>query len=167
MVRPHPRSAVTVDLDRTEQVPVADTRRCGTEHSAPSAAPAAKPHDRTVESIGVIDVRGARGGEITFVGEVRSFLELDTADKLGNQEAEIRVAVRMSTGRHIDRHTRNGRREVRAVVQIEAAKVVLVRFALTTVLADDHARHRFEHLARTHHRARADLYRRHRALACS
>ena len=57
------------------------------------------------------------------------------------------------------------RREVGAVIEVEAAQVVLVRLALAAVLADDDARHGFEHFAGAHDRPRVELPRRDRALA--
>jgi hypothetical protein len=62
------------------------------------------------------------------------------------------------------RHAQDGRRKIGAVVEIEAAQVVLVRLALATVLADDEARHGLEQLSGSHQRARGYLSRRHDTL---
>ena len=51
------------------------------------------------------------------------------------------------------------RREVGAVIEVEAAQVVLVGLALAAVLADDDAGHGLEHLAGPRHRARASSWR--------
>lgn len=44
-----------------------------------------------------------------------------------------------------------------SVIEVEPAQVVLIRLPLAAVLADDHARNRFEHLAGTHHRPGIEL----------
>ena len=56
--------------------------------------------------------------------------------------------------RHVDRHAGDRRREVGAVIEVEAAQVVLVGLALAAVLADDDARHGLEHFAGAHDRPR-------------
>ncbi len=47
----------------------------------------------------------------------------------------------MGVGAEIDRHALDAGREVRAVVEIEAAQVILVSLAPAGVGGDDHARH--------------------------
>ena len=54
----------------------------------------------------------------------------------------------MGMRRHVDRHAVHKRGEVGAVVEVEAAQKVLVGFAITTVLGDDDARHKLQHLGR-------------------
>ena len=71
----------------------------------------------------------------------------------------------MRVRRHVHRHAGERRREVGAVIEVEAAQVVLIRLALPAVLTDHDAWHRFEHLSGPHHRARVELPRRDRALA--
>jgi hypothetical protein len=48
--------------------------------------------------------------------------------------------------RHVDRHAVDPGREVGAVVEVEAAQVVLVGLAVAAVLRDDDAGNEFEHL---------------------
>ena len=71
----------------------------------------------------------------------------------------------MGVGRQIHRHAGDRRREVRPVIEIESAQIVLVGFPFTAVLRDDHARHGFEHFTASHDRARVELPRRDRPLA--
>ncbi len=70
----------------------------------------------------------------------------------------------MRVRRHIHRHAGDGGREVGAVIEIEAAQVILIRLSLAAVLTDDQARHRLQHFARAHDRPLLDLTRGHRAL---
>ena len=151
---------------RTSSVPRADARRGRGEQRAPKPWP--PPPTRTigrVERVRVVDVRGAGRREVALIREVRPLRELHAADELGDQEVEIRVAMAVAVRRHVHRHARDGRREVGAVIEVEAAQVVLVRLSLAAVLADDHARHGLEHFARAHDRPRVELPRRDRALA--
>ena len=95
----------------------------------------------------------------------RSLLELHAAHELGNEKADVRIAMRVRAGRRVDRHAGDRRREVRAVIEVEAAQVVLIRLALATVLAHDEARHRFEDFAGAHDRTLVELRRGDGALA--
>ena len=67
--------------------------------------------------------------------------------------------------RHVHRHAGDRRGEVSAVIEIEAAQVVLVRLALAAVLTDHDTRHRLEDFAGAHDRARVELACRDGALA--
>src|SRR6185295_4710620 len=58
---------------------------------------------------------------------------------------------------HVDRHAGHRHAEVCAMVEIEAAQVVLIGLAFPTVLTDHDAGHRLEYFARAHHRARIEL----------
>ena len=106
-----------------------------------------------------------RRGEVSVLGEIGAFRELHAARELGDQEVEVGVAVAVAMRRHVHRHARDRRREVGAVVEIEAAKVVLVRLALAAVLTDDDAWHRLEDFTGPHDRTRLELARGDRALA--
>jgi hypothetical protein len=68
--------------------------------------------------------------------------------------------------RQVHRHTGNRRREVRAVIEVETSQVVLIGFALSTVLADDDAWNCLEYLAVPHDRPRVELACCDRALRC-
>lgn len=69
-------------------------------------------------------------------------------DQFGNQEIEIRIALPVRMGRHIDRDAGNVSREVRPVIEIEATQEILVRLAVTRVLGNDQPGHHLEHFAR-------------------
>ena len=103
---------------------------------------------------------GTDGGEVPFVGVVRPFAVLDAADELGDDEVEIGVALTVGVGRHVDRHAVDRGGEVGAVIEVDAAQVVLVRFALAAVLGDDQAGDAFQQLARSQKRPVLELLRR-------
>ena len=70
----------------------------------------------------------------------------------------------MAVGREIHRHAGNCRRQVGPVIEIEAAQVVLIRFALSAVLRDHDSRNGLQYLAAAHDRTRVELPRRGRSL---
>ena len=153
------------DFDRREQGPAPDARRCGAEHAGPTVLAGARVQHRAVQLIDVVDIRGTRRRKITFIGKVGPFLELDAAHQLRDEKAQVRIAMRVCAGRRVHGHTGDHHRKVGAVIQIEAAQVVLIRLALAAVLADDHSGHRLQHFTRTHDRPSIELRRGHRALA--
>ena len=66
----------------------------------------------------------------------------------------------MGVGRHVHRRSRDPGGEVGAVIDVEAAHVVLVGLAFAAVLADDDAGHGLEDLTRSIDRPLLDLLRR-------
>ena len=68
-------------------------------------------------------------------------------DEFGDQEAHVGIALAVAMGAHVHWHAVDSDGEVGAVVEVEAAQVVLVGFALAGMLGDDQARRRFQVLA--------------------
>ena len=159
VVRQHPRPVVPGQVERHQQVAVANPRGRGAHHPRPALAARADAHDRPVEHVDVVDVGRAGRREVAVLGEVGPLLVLHAADQLRNDQVRVGVAVEVGRGRDVQRHAGERRGEVRAVVQIESPQVVLVGLPLAAVLADDQARHRFEHLARPHDGPRFELRR--------
>ena len=58
---------------------------------------------------------------------------------------------------HIDRHAVHAGREIGAVVEVEAAQVILVGLARAAVLRDDHAGNGLDDFARPEQRAQREL----------
>jgi hypothetical protein len=71
------------------------------------------------------------------------------------------VAVRV----HVHRDPVDAGREIRAVVEIEAAQEILVRLAVARVLGHDESGHGLQQFARAHDRSRLELRARDGALA--
>ena len=86
-------------------------------------------------------------GEVALVGEVRPLADADRADQFGNEEVQVRIALAVAMGAHVDRHAVDRDGEIGAVVEVEAAQEILVRFAFAAVLGDDQAGRRFQHFA--------------------
>ncbi len=93
------------------------------------------------------------------------FEYLDPADELWDQEVGVGVTVAVRVRRQVDRHAGNRRREVRAVIQVEAAQIVLVGFPFPAVLADDQPGYGFQQLTGPHDRPRFELLAGHGTLA--
>ena len=95
---------------------------------------------------------------------VGPLLELHARDQLRDQEVVVGIALAVRVRRQVGRHAGDPGREVGAVVDVEAAHIVLVRLALAAVLADRDARHRLEDLGRTIDRPPLHLLGAHDAL---
>src|SRR4051812_21661991 len=153
IVRPYARSVVVVHFERAKQIAAAYARRGGTEEASPSVISCAGSEDGTFELIDVVDIGCTGGRKIALVREVRSLLELHPAHEFRNEKAHVRIPMSVRTRRCIDGNSGDGRRKVRAVIQVEASEVVLIRLALATMLAHDEAWHGFKNFATAHDRS--------------
>ena len=157
IVGPLPRPVVRAQLQGHQHVAGAHPRRDRPEHAPPPLPAAADAQQRALEHVLVADVGRAGRGEVAVLGEVGSLGVLHAADELGNEQVHVTVAVGVRAGRLVHRHAGKVGGEVGAVIEIEAAQVVLVRLALAAVLAGDEPRHGFENLAGAHDGARLEL----------
>src|SRR5687767_11222613 len=105
---------------------------------------AADNDQRTSKRIEIIDIDRTGSREITIFGKVWPLAELQTADQFRYQEVRVRIAMPMCVCRKIDGDSRYRRRKIRAVIEVEAPQVVLIRLAFAAVLADDHAGNGFQ-----------------------
>src|SRR5207248_730938 len=103
------------------------------------------------------DVKGAYGRKISLIGVIGTLAHIDSADKLRNEEIEVRVALAVRVSAHVDRHVVDRDRKIRTVVEVVAAQEILVGFALTAMLGHDEPRYYFQHFARARHRPRRDV----------
>ena len=65
---------------------------------------------------------------------------------------------------HVDRDAVDAGREIRAVIQVEAAQEILVGLAIASMLGDHEPGHGLQQLTGAHHRAGLELRARHGAL---
>ena len=100
---------------------------------------------------------GAGRGEVADVGVVGALLVVDLLHQLRNQEVQVGVALSVAVARQVQRDAAEERREVGAVIEIEAAQEVLVGLSGSAVLRRDQAGNRFEHLGGAQQRAALDL----------
>ena len=112
-----------------------------------------------------LDARGAGRAEVAVFRGVHALAVADAADQFGDEEVQVAVALAVGVGGHVHRHAVEEGGEVGAVVEIEAAQVVLVGFAVAAVLRDDDAGHELQHLGGAQGGAALDELGRDRALA--
>ena len=91
--------------------------------------------------------------EVTGVGEVGAFLKFDSLDDLGNDEIQVHITLSMGMGAEINWHAIEVGREIRAMIEVDAAQEVLIRLAGAAVLRGDHARHDFYQLGNSGQRS--------------
>ena len=131
-------------LSGIQQLPRAKRARAGRQ----SALVGVGPHlgldevRRQLREVGNAGVPGRR--EISGVGVVGAFAEGDPRNQFRDQPVQVHVALAVGVGAHIHRHAIDAGGEIGAVVEVEAAQIVLVGLAAAGVRGDDHARHRLE-----------------------
>ena len=157
VVRIDPRAVVVHPLDADEHLPLGNIEGRAGERPFVTVVTDGHQGKRTLELVDVVEVGGADRGEVPFVRVVGALAVLDAAEQLGDDEVEIGVPLAVGVRRHVDRHVVDGRREVGAVVEVDATQVVLVRLALAAVLADDEAGDAFEELAGAQERTVREL----------
>ena len=107
---------------------------------------------RLVDAVDQADVEIAGRGEIAFVGKIRTLADLERIDRLRHQPVQVRIALAVRMGAHVDRHVVDRDRQVGAVIEIIAAQEILVGFALAAVLRHDQAGHGLQNFSRPRHR---------------
>ena len=120
-----------------------------------------------IQSSHIRCVHGTGGREIAFFSVVGALPVVDSFNQLWNQKIDIAVTLTMAVRRHVDRHSVDARRKIRAVIQIEAAQKILVGFAIATVLSNDQAGHHFQYFTGAQNRPILQLRCEHRALTGS
>ncbi len=108
-------------------------------------------NERLLEAVDRRDERRADHREIADVGAVGSLAEVDPLDDLRQQAVDVEVALAVAVRAQVPGHAVDVRREVRAVVEVEAAQEVLVRLAAARVLGGHHAGHGLEHVRHAQH----------------
>jgi len=152
-------------IEGAEQRAAADLRCRGDQCTVVVVLAEGQARQRAVEFTLVGDVGGAGRGEVALVGEVRALAITNLLDQFRNQEIDVGVALAVGVRGHVDGNAVDARREIRAVVEVEAAQEVLVRLAVAAVLRDDQARHDLEDFARAQDRPALELDREHDTLA--
>ena len=165
VVRIDPRPVIGAGFARKQQRAVAHFGRAHAENSLIAEAADGHFRDVLVDAVDQADVEIAGRGEVALVGKIRSLANLDRIDRFRHQPVQIRIALAMGMGAHIDRHVVDPDRHVGAVIEIIAAQKILVGFALAAVLRHDQAGHRLQYFPRARHRTRVEFFAGHRHLA--
>ena len=90
--------------------------------------------------------------KVADVGVIRTFLVIHPLHQFRDDGVHVRVPFAVRVRRQVQRHIVQENGEIRAVVEIEAAKKILVGFAAAGVLGDDDAGNRLQDFSRTKNR---------------
>src|SRR5690606_27248780 len=82
--------------------------------------------------------------KVANIRVIGAFLVSDAVDKLGNKRVQIRIALAVAVGTHIEGHAIDKGGKVSAVIQIKTAQKILVGLAGTAVLGDHHTGHHLQ-----------------------
>src|SRR5262249_35160823 len=83
---------------------------------------------------------------VADISGIRPFLEIYPFHKFRNDGIHVRVTFAVRVRRQIQRHSIKENGEVCSVVEIEAAKKILIGLTAASVLCDDHARNPLQDL---------------------
>ena len=158
-----PRAVVVRGLERVEQLAAADRVRVRDEGAGVAVLADRRRDDAARQAVEEADACRAGRCEVALLGVVRSLAIADAIDELRDQPVQVRVALAVRMRRHVDRHAVDPGREVGAVVEVEAAQVVLVGFPVAAVLRHDDAGDELQHLRGPKRRPALDQLRRDRA----
>ena len=86
----------------------------------------------------------ARQGEVAAIGAIGTFAEIFPGDHFRDQAVEVKIALTMAMGTEVHLYIVDIGREIRPVIEVEAAQKVLVGLPTARVLGGYHSRHRFK-----------------------
>ncbi len=152
-----PRAVGVGVFKPVDDSPRAHLRRTCEQRALVAILAAGQAGDCRGQLLGVTDARRADGCKVAVFRKVRPLVVLHARNQFGNQEIQVGVALAVRVGRHVDRHARDPRCEIGAVIEVVAAQEILVRLAVAGMLGNDHAGHGFENFARAEVRACFDL----------
>ena len=104
-----------------------------------------------------VELRRPGRREVAIRRVIGALFVVDPLDELGDDEVQVGIALAVGVGRQVDRHPVDGGRKVSAVIQVEAAKKVLVRLPVAGMLRDDQSRDDLQELAAPQERASVEL----------
>ena len=146
-IRMHPRAVIVGLFSTVEQIARTELLRYA-ENGSPIGVRAAFHLEEVLrQRLGKLHI-GIRGrAEVANIGVIGTFLEIHPLHKLRDDGVHVRVALAVRVRGQVQRHIVEEDSDIRAVVEIEAAKKVLVGLAATRVLRDDEAGHCLQNLA--------------------
>jgi len=137
-------------------------RRRRPAHRCTSRLPPWRSSGQRLEKFHARRCSRAKVANIRVIG---TFLEIHTLHKLRNDGVHIRVTLAVRVRRQVKRHIVEEDGDICAVVEIEAAKIILVGLAAAGVLRDDETRNRLQDFSRAKNRAIFDFRFAHRSLS--
>ena len=159
------RPVIVCDLYRVEQIAGAGLERTCVQETVVAKISYGERRRRR-DRIAIVEIVAAGRREIALVGKIRALFKFDVAHELRNEIVDVRVTLTVRVRPEVYRHAVDVRIQVRAVIELETAQVVLICLTAAAVLADDEAGNIFQHFARAQQRARRDLFLVDRAGRC-
>ncbi len=132
-----------------EQVAAPESHRAGTDDPVEIELTETRLQKRPLQPIDVLDAGGSGRREVADVGVIRPLAELEYLDQLGNQQVDVEVALAVAMARQIEGYALERRREVGAVIEVEAAQKELVGLAAAGVLGGDQPGNALQNLPRS------------------
>jgi hypothetical protein len=109
-------------------------------------------------------IRRCRRTVIADIRKVRTLLEVHALHQLRDHYVHVRVPLAVRVRRQVQWHPVEGKCDIRAVVEIEAAKKVLIGLAAARMLRDHDAGNRLQNLSRTKNGTILDFFCAHGSL---
>ncbi len=116
-----------------------------------------EPGHALVGVVGHAEARRSRRSEVADVRRVGALGRVDARDRLGDDEVQVREALAVRVAHGVDGHVVDEERHVGAVVEVEAAREVLLRLAAAGVLHGEEAGHDLEQPLGAEARAEGEL----------
>ena len=107
--------------------------------------------------IDIVNVRRAGAGEIADIRRIRSLAIVDVVHQLRNEIVEIEIPLAMGMARQVLRHVIQRDGKIRPMIELKAAKKVLIGLPRPTVLRDDQPRHGFQNFRRPQNRTTGQI----------
>src|SRR5580698_6080201 len=101
---------------------------------------------------------------VAYIRVIGTLLVIQPLHKLLDHRVHVRVPLAVGVRWQIKRHIVDENREICAVVEIEAAKKILVGLAASSVLRDDETGNRLQNFSRTKNRTILEFSSAHRSL---
>src|SRR5258708_12199004 len=95
-------------------------------HRAPVAVAADPERSDSFRHLGVVvDVGGAGGGKVAFLGEIRALLVRNPRHQLGEEEVDVGIALPVRVRRQVNGHLYYSVKEITSMITTKTASTIL------------------------------------------
>jgi len=165
IIRILPWTVIVVRFSAGQQIAGTDLLRYA-ENGPPKAIHAAFDLDKVLrQRLEEHHVGRCSRAVVADIGIIRTFLEIHPLHQFRDHGVHVRVPLTVRVRGEIQRHTVEGEGDIRAVIEIETAKKILVGLAAAGVLRDDETGNRLQNFSRTENRTIFDFFCAHRSLS--
>ena len=160
----HPWAVVVILFSAVQQIARTELLRCA-ENGPPIGMRAAFHLEEVLgQRLEKFHMGICSRAKVADIRVIRAFLEIHPLHKLRDDGVHVRVALAVRVRRQVKRHIVEENGDICAVVEIEAAKKILVGLAAAGVLRDDETGNRLQNFSRTKNRTILDFRCAHRSL---